>query len=166
MASMRVMQQTLKLVIEEQSRMSVENKAGNIKAVINTDKFRGSYKAMAENVNEMAANQADVMRKVTECISEFSTGNFDAPLERFPGQRAFINDGVEQLRDNVKAFIADMQHMANEHDAGDIDVRIDEDKYKGAYAEMAHGVNAMVGGHVQEKDQMIQLIRAHWRRQF
>jgi len=160
MASMRVMQQTLKSVIEEQSRMSVENKAGNIKAVINTDKFHGSYKTMAENVNEMAANQADVMRKVTECIAEFSNGNFDAPLERFPGQRAFINDGVELLRENIKTFIVDMQHMAYEHDAGDIDVRIDEDKYKGAYAEMVLSVNAMVGGHVQEKDQMIQLVRA------
>ena len=160
MSSMRVMQQTLKLVIEEQSSMSAENKAGNIKAVINTEKFHGSYKAMAENVNNMAGNQAEVMRKVTECISEFSNGNFDAPLERFPGQRAFINDGVELLRNNIKTFIADMQHMASEHDAGDIDVRIDENKYKGAYAEMVRGVNAMVGGHVQEKEQMIQLIRS------
>jgi methyl-accepting chemotaxis protein len=160
MASMQAMQQTLQLVIEEQSKMSVENKAGNIKAVINTEKFHGSYKVMAENVNQMAANQADVMHKVTQCVSEFSNGNFDAPLECFLGQRAFINDGVEQLRSNVKTFIADMQHMSKEHDAGEIDVRIDEAKYKGAYAQMASGVNTMVGGHVQEKDQMIKLIHA------
>ena len=160
MDAMRTMQQTLKAVIEEQSAMSVENKAGNIKATINTHKFLGSYKTMAENVNEMAGNQADVMRKVTACISEFANGNFEAPLERFPGQRVFINDGVELLRSNIKTFIADMGYMAKEHDAGDVDVVIDEDKYKGAYAEMASGVNAMVGGHVQEKNQMIQLIRA------
>jgi methyl-accepting chemotaxis protein len=160
MAAMRNMQQTLKAVIEEQATMSAENKAGNIKASINADKFRGSYKTMAENVNEMVFNQADVMHKVTACISEFSNGNFDAPLERFPGQRAFINEGVELLRSNIKAFIADMDHMAKEHDAGDVDVLMDETKYNGAYAEMVHGVNAMVGGHVQEKDQMIQLIRA------
>jgi len=160
MAAMRTMQQTLKAVIEEQSAMSVENKAGNIKATINIDKFHGSYKTMALNVNEMAGNQADVMRKVTACIAEFANGNFDAPLERFPGQRVFINDGVELLRSNIKTFIADMDHMAKEHDAGDIDVVIDEAKYKGAYAQMVKGVNAMVGGHVQEKDQMIKLIHA------
>ena len=160
MAAMYSMQQTLKSVIEEQSAISLENKAGNIKAAINADKFQGSYKTMAENINEMASNQADVMRKVTACISEFSNGNFDASLERFPGQRVFINEGVELLRSNIKTFIADMQHMAKEHDAGDIDVVIDEASYKGAYAEMAHGVNTMVGGHVQEKDQMIQLIHA------
>lgn len=160
MAAMRTMQQTLKAVIEEQSAMSLENKAGNIKATINTDKFRGSYKIMAESVNEMAGNQADVMRKVTACISEFAKGNFEAPLERFPGQRVFINDGVELLRSNIKTFITDMDHMAKEHDAGDVDVVIDEAKYKGVYAEMVHGVNAMVGGHVQEKDLMIKLIHA------
>ncbi len=160
MAAMHTMQQTLKAVIEEQAAMSAENKAGNIKASINAGKFRGSYQTMAENVNEMASNQADVMRKVTACIAEFSNGNFDAPLERFAGQCVFINEGVELLRSNIKAFIADMDHMAKEHDAGDVDVLIEETKYQGVYAEMAHGVNAMVGGHVHEKEQMIQLIRA------
>ncbi|HQN64409.1 MAG TPA: methyl-accepting chemotaxis protein [Methylophilus sp.] len=160
MAAMHSMQQTLKAVIEEQTVMSAENKAGNISAAIDANKFRGSYKTMAQNVNEMASNQADVMRKVTACISEFSKGNFDAPLEKFPGQRAFINEGVEGLRSNVKTFITDMQHMSQEHDAGDVDVRIDETKYQGAYAEMVHGVNSMVGAHVQEKAEMIQVMRS------
>lgn len=160
MASMHALQQTLKTVIDEQSNMSAENKAGNIGAVINTGKFHGSYRAMAANVNEMASNQADVMRKVTACIAEFSKGNFDAPLERFPDQRAFINEGVELLRSNVKTFIADMQTMSQQHDLGEIDATIDTSKFAGAYAEMAHGVNTMVGAHVQEKEEVTQLMRA------
>ena len=160
MASMYAMQETLKSVINEQSEMSSENKAGNIDAVINTAKFQGTYKTMADNVNFMAANQAEVMRKVTGCISEFSKGNFDAPLERFPGKRAFINEGVEVLRSNIKTLIADMEHMSKEHDAGEIDVFIDADKYHGAYAEVARGVNTMVSGHVTEKEQIIVMMRA------
>ena len=151
MASMHAMQQTLKAVIEAQSTMSAENKAGIIDAVIDTEKFHGSYKAMAENINVMAANQTDVMRKVTQCIAEFAHGNFDAPLERFAGQRAFINEGMELLRSDIKTFIADMQHMSQEHDAGDVEVVIDAGKYQGAYAEMVVGVNSMVGAHVTEK---------------
>jgi methyl-accepting chemotaxis protein len=160
MASMQVMQQTLKDVIEEQSTMAAENKAGNIGATINAGKFRGSYQIMAQNVNNMAANQADVMRKTMHCIAEFSNGNFNAPLEKFPGQRAFINESVELLRSNIQSFIADMKHMSSEHDAGDIDVRLEDAKYKGAYAEMALGVNVMVGAHVQEKAEVTQLMRA------
>jgi len=160
MASMNAMQQTLKAVIEAQSVMSAENKAGIIDAVIDTEKFHGSYKTMAENVNVMAANQAIVMRKTTQCIAEFAHGNFEAPLERFAGQRVFINEGVELLRSNIQTFIADMQHMSQEHDAGDVEVVIDAGKYQGAYAEMVVGVNSMVGAHVTEKEEMIQLMRA------
>src|SRR5450830_1786520 len=160
MASMHAMQQSLKSVIEEQANMSAQNKAGNINAAINADKFQGSYKTMADNMNVMAANQADVMRKTTQCIAEFANGNFDAPLERFAGQRVFINDGVELLRSNIKTFLADMQHMADEHDAGDVDVAINEAKFAGAYAQMVHGVNTMVAAHVHEKEQIVHLMRA------
>jgi len=160
LASMHRMQETLKAVLDKQSEMSSENKAGNIDAVIDTSEFQGSYKTMADNVNLMASNQADVMRKVTQCIAEFSKGNFDAELERFPGKRAFINEGVELLRSNIKALIEDMDHMSKEHDAGDVDVLIDTAKYQGTYAEVAKGINSMVSGHVSEKAQMIQLMRA------
>ena len=159
MASMMVMQQTLKSVIDEQNLMSAENKAGNLKAVINTSQYKGSYSVMAENINVMATNQAEVMRKTTQCISEFANGNFDAPLERFAGQRIFINEGIELLRSNVKTILADIQHMSDEHDAGDIDVVIDEAQYKGSYAQMAHSVNVMVCEHVQEKNEMIKVMK-------
>ncbi len=160
LASMSVMQETIKSLIAEQGHMASENKAGVLDARMNADKFQGGFRTMAENVNEMACNQASVMRKVADCISEFSNGNFDAPLEKFPGQRAFINEGVEGLRGNIKTFIEDMQYMSSEHDAGEIDVRLDAGKFRGAYAEMAHGVNAMVGSHVREKEETIQVMKS------
>jgi len=160
MASMYQMQETVKSVINEQNQMAIQNKAGNIDAAIDSNKFQGSYRTMADNANQMASNQADIMRKVTACVSEFSHGNFDAPLEQFPGKRAFINEGVEQLRSNIKAFIADMENMSEQHDAGDIDVLMDASQYQGAYAKMVEGVNTMVASHVAEKAQMIYLMRA------
>lgn len=160
MASMKIMQETLNTVITEQSEMTIQNKAGNIDACIDSNKFEGSYRAMAENTNFMASNLAEIMRKVTQCIADFSKGDFDTPLEQFAGKRKFINEGIELLRGNIKSFIADMEHMSKEHDAGEINVLIDTNQYKGAYAEMALGVNNMVSGHVSEKDQMIQLMKA------
>lgn len=158
--SMRTLQQTLKALMDEQSRMSDSNKAGNISATINAGKFSGSYSTMANNVNQMIANQLDVMRKVNGCIAEFSKGDFNTPLEKFPGERAFINEGIELLRSNVKNFIADMNTMAQQHDLGEIDATINTAKFTGAYAEMAKGVNAMVGAHVQEKEEVTQLMKA------
>ncbi len=138
--------------------MSAENNAGNIDAVINVSAFQGSYKTMAENVNYMAANQADVMRKVTTCIAEFSKGNFDAPLEKFPGKRV-INESVEGLRNNIKPLLQICKRCLNSMMLAMMDVYIDAEKYAGAYAEMVNNVNSMVHAHVQEKEEMIQVMK-------
>ncbi|MES2013462.1 MAG: nitrate- and nitrite sensing domain-containing protein [Pseudomonadota bacterium] len=160
MAAMQHMQKTLKSLIEEQNTMATDNQAGNIKASINADKFHGAYQTMASNINAVIANQIQIMRKTIDCIAEFSNGNFDAPLERFDGQRMIVNECIELLRSNIKKVISDMQHMSNEHNLGNIDIVIDESQFKGAYATMAQGVNAMVAAHIQEKDEMITMMRA------
>ncbi|MEQ1603169.1 MAG: methyl-accepting chemotaxis protein, partial [Methylophilaceae bacterium] len=150
MFAMSVMQKELQTFMFEQNAMSAENRKGNIEAAIESGKFRGSYKAMADNVNEMASNQAEVMRKVTHCVTEFSKGNFDAPLERLPGKLAFINDGVEQLRGNLKSLIAELYKMSEEHQNGNISFMMKPESFAGNYRLVAEGVNAMVAEYIDE----------------
>ncbi len=160
MAAMHHMQQTLKSVIGEQIRVADANQQGDIDAHIDTTQFSGSYQTMANNINMMANNQAQVMRKVVVCIDQFSRGNFDAPLETFSGKRAFINVGIERLRNNVKTFIAEMQLMSEQHDIGNIDQKINTSQFEGAYLQMAEGVNQMVFEHLRANQQAIQVVQA------
>jgi len=55
----------------------------------------------------------------------------------------------------LESFIAEMKHMAEEHDKGDIDVVMPVDKFIGAYRQMAQGVNDMVNGHITVKKKAI-----------
>ncbi len=141
----------VKSFIAEMHRMSSEHTKGDIDVVIPCDKFVGDFRAMAEGVNDMVAGHISVKRKAMACVSEFSKGNFDAPLERFPGKKAFINEAIERLRSNLKSFIAEMHRMSTEHNQGDIDVAIPCDKFTGDLREMAQGVNEMVAGHIAIK---------------
>ena len=50
---------------------------------------------MAQAVNDMVAGHISVKKKAMACVAEFGKGNFEAPLERFPGKKAFINDTIE-----------------------------------------------------------------------
>ncbi|MGC2112065.1 MAG: methyl-accepting chemotaxis protein [Candidatus Korobacteraceae bacterium] len=136
---------------EEMARMSEAHIAGDIDVVIPDEKFQGAYRTMARGVNEMVQGHITVKKKAMACVAEFSRGNFDAELEKFPGKKAFINDNLEQLRANVKSFIAEMTRMSDAHNAGDIDVVIPEEKFAGAYLTMAKGVNEMVQGHITVK---------------
>jgi methyl-accepting chemotaxis protein len=141
----------LKAFIAEMTRMSAEHNAGDIDVTIPLDRFEGAYRTMAEGVNDMVNGHISVKKKAMACIAEFGRGNYDAPLEQFPGKKAFINENIERLRTNVKAFIAEMERMSTAHNAGDIDVTIPLDRFEGAYRTMAEGVNDMVNGHISVK---------------
>ena len=135
----------------EMTVMSDAHNAGDIDVVLPEDKFEGIYKTMAKGVNDMVNGHITVKKKAMACVAEFARGNYDATLEKFPGKKAFINENLEHLRAKVKSFIADMERMSKEHNAGDIDVVIPEDKFEGAYRIMAKGVNDMVQGHIAVK---------------
>jgi methyl-accepting chemotaxis protein len=59
-----------------------------------------------------------------------------------------LQGAMKKMLENLKGFIADMNHMSKEHDAGDIDVTMSTEKFDGEFKSMANGVNNMVGGHI------------------
>lgn len=134
--------------IAEMKRMSDEHNKGDIDVVIPAEGFRGAYRVMAEGVNDMVAGHIAVKKKAMACVAEFGKGNFDAPLEKFPGKKVFINETIEQVRENLIGFIAEMKRMSEDHNRGDIDSVIPAEKFNGAYKTMAQGVNDMVAGHI------------------
>jgi len=153
------LQSSMQSLKAEMNHMSAEHDKGDIDVKIDESKFQGDLKEMAAGINNMVFGHIAVKKKAMACIKEFGDGNFDAPLEQFPGKKAFINDTIEQLRNNTKGFIADMNHMSAEHDRGDIDVKIDENKFQGDFRKMASGVNTMVFGHIAVKKKAMACIK-------
>ena len=80
----------------------------------------------------MVMGHIAVKKKAMACVAEFGKGNFEAPLERFPGKKAFINDNLERLRTNIKAFIAEMTRMSDAHTPA-TSSRHPREKFDGAY---------------------------------
>ncbi|MBL8473837.1 MAG: MCP four helix bundle domain-containing protein [Rhodocyclaceae bacterium] len=149
--SVSKLQATVQTLIAEMNRMSKEHDAGEIDAKIDEAKFRNDFQLMAKGVNDMVFGHIAVKKKAMACVKEFGDGNFNAPLEQFPGKKRFINDTIEQVRSNLQSLIAEMNRMSKEHDAGDIDVKIDEGKFRNDFQLMARGVNDMVFGHIAVK---------------
>jgi methyl-accepting chemotaxis protein len=142
---------TLNGLLGEIANMSQEHDLGDIDVVIEGNKFPGAYKDVVEGINRMVGGHISVKKKAMACIAEFGKGNFEAPLEKFPGKKAFINENIERLRSNIQKFIAAMTHMSEAHNLGDIDAAIPPEDFEGAYRTMAMGVNDMVAGHISVK---------------
>ncbi|ESS73188.1 methyl-accepting chemotaxis serine transducer [Methyloglobulus morosus KoM1] len=158
--ALKPMQDTINALVDEMDYMAAEHNKGNVDAFINAGKFGGEFKEIAEKINAMAVGQIAVRNKIMDCVKAFGEGNFEAPLEQFPGKRAAINVTVEQVCSNLKGFIADMQHMSAEHDRGEIGAMIDADKFQGAYKTMAEGVNGMVAGHLALNKKAMACVKA------
>jgi methyl-accepting chemotaxis protein len=150
---------TLSGFTEEMNRMAGAHDLGDIDVVIDVDRFQGAYRTMAQGVNDMVKGHIVVKKKAMAVVKEFGEGNFDAPLERFPGKKAFINETIEQVRGSIKLFIAEMNRMSGAHDLGDIDVVIDVDRFQGVYRMMAQGVNDMVKGHIAVKKKAMAVVK-------
>jgi methyl-accepting chemotaxis protein len=157
---------SMKSFIAEMYRMSDEHTKGDIDVAMPCEEFTGAFRVMAKGVNDMVGGHIAVKRKAMACIGEFAKGNFDAPLERFPGKKAFINDTIEQLREHLRAFIVEMTRMSDEHNKGDIDVQIPTDKFAGDFRTMAQGVNGMVAGHIAVKKKSMACIAEFGRGNF
>jgi methyl-accepting chemotaxis protein len=136
-------------VIAEMRRMSDEHNAGDIDAVIPAEKFEGAYRVMAQGVNDMVAGHISVKRKAMACVAEFGKGNFEAPLEKFPGKKVFINETIEQVRGNLKALIADTDTLVKAAGTGRVGTRADANKHQGDYRRIIEGINQILESIVE-----------------
>ena len=73
--------------------------------------------------------------------------------EAFAGrdELATVGRGIARTRENLRSIIAEMNHMSREHEAGDIDVVLDAQRFEGDFRKVAQGINDMVGAHIAVK---------------
>ena len=121
--------------------MADEHDKGEIDVKMEPAKFWGALKTMAQGVNDMVAGHIVVNRKAMACVAEFGNGNFDAPLERFAGKKASINDTIEQVREDLKALIADTDLLVSAAKDGRLGTRADAKKHHGDFRRIVEGIN-------------------------
>ncbi len=153
---------TVNGLIGDMNAMSAAHDNGDIDAAIDAAKYPGDFGQMASGINTMVAGHIAVKKKAMACVAEIAKGNFEAQLEKFPGKKAFINDTVETLRANLRAVIAELQRLTKDSQAGHLDERGKADEFKGDFAGMIEGINAMLDAillPIAEGNRVLRLIR-------
>ncbi len=146
----------------DMSAMAVAHDGGDSGATIDAAKFPGDFGRMAASVNKMIAGQTTVRKQTMDCLAGFAKGDFDAPLDKFPGKTGIINDTIETLRANLKAVNAEIQRLAEASGEGLLSERGKADQFKGGFAGMVGGINKMLDAIVlpiAEGNRVLGLIR-------
>ena len=135
---------TLNIFITEMDNMARQHDLGDIDVVVPEERFYGAYRVMAKGVNDMVQGHISVKKKAMECISEFSKGNFDAELEKFPGKKAFINENIEALRTNLKNVNNEINKLIAASEEGKLSERGNDKAFLGDWAIMIKGLNGLI----------------------
>ena len=112
--------------------------------IVDDSVFHGDFAVMARGINTMVAGHIEVKKKAMACIKEFGEGNFDAPLEQFPGKKAFINETIETLRSNLRAITSEIQDLIVAATEGRLSERGNDRRFVGDFASLISGINGML----------------------
>ncbi len=118
------------------TEMTSAHEQGWIHHVIPTDGFNSEMKVLAESVNTMVENHIATKRKIIDCVSQFALGNFDAQLETFANDRAFVNVAVDSIRANFRKVNAEIARLAGAIVNGQLDVETDPEQFSGSFRTM------------------------------
>jgi methyl-accepting chemotaxis protein len=139
--TMELLRSNLTSLIREMNYMSAQHDAGDIDVIMAVDRFHGDFRTMAAGVNKMVNGHIDVKKKAMACVAEFGRGNFEAPLEVFPGKKVFINETIERVRGNLKALIADTAMLSEAAVAGKLATRADAAMHQGDFRKIIQGID-------------------------
>ncbi len=139
--SIKKISSSLRNIIESVKWVSAEHEKGNIDMDLHAHLFKGDFSVLAESVNHMMADLISMNQKSMAVIKAFGEGDFDAPMEQFPGKKAFINETIEQVRSHLRLLNDDAQMLARSAHEGKVMVRADASKHMGDYRKIVEGMN-------------------------
>lgn len=139
--SIKSLQSTLDGLVQSLNYVSSQHEAGDVDVTVDTNRFKGGYAEMAAGINRMVAGHIAQNTKAIAVVKAFGQGNFEAPLEQFPGKQAYINETIEQVRDNLQRLIADANMLSQATLEGKLSTRADATRHQGDFRKIIQGVN-------------------------
>lgn len=150
--SMTAVVEALRGLMAEAGMLSKAAVEGQLETRGNADRFEGGFKQIVQGVNDTLDAVIGPLNVAAEYVERISNGDIPERItDNYNGDFNEIKNNLNRCIDTLNGLMNEMAHMAREHDAGDIDVAIDADKFQGAYKAVAEGINNMVGGHIAVK---------------
>ena len=106
-------------------------------------KSRDEIGRLANSFNVMVDN----IREGSQAVVRIAEGDLDMDI-RVKSDHDILGQSIQQVAATLRDLIHEINNMSQQHDAGDIEIFVPEEKFHGAYRVMATGVNEMVKGHI------------------
>jgi methyl-accepting chemotaxis protein len=116
---------------------------GDIEYRIDTGKYNGAYKAMAEGINTVVSSLIDDINELLRGLTELGNGN-DVVLKKLPGKKIVITERFEKLDGILKDVVTEIAAIAKNASEGKLNIQADTARYLGRWSELMRDLNALV----------------------
>ena len=131
------------------------NSMENIAALSEKWKLQGSQFILS--IDQVKILSAAAEPSLVEQYQKYSAIAMLVILSLALGMQIFL---ARYLASYWEKFVREMKQMADAHDAGDIDVQMAAEKFKGIFREMAERINYMVFAHIATKKKAMAVVDA------
>ena len=141
--AMRVIEVFTELTSDIETLTHEINEIGDIEYRVDSRKYEGSYKKIADGINKTVSGITDDLAELLRALTDVAKGK-ETKLKEMPGKKAIINEQfnlLERILDNVLQTISGMAKSAAE---GDLSVRTDTTRFEGSWAVILTELNALV----------------------
>ncbi|MCP5495817.1 MAG: MCP four helix bundle domain-containing protein [Leptospiraceae bacterium] len=142
--NLNTMVHTFNLFVDEMAKMAKEQEAGDIDYFIPADKFLGVYRTMALGVNEQVGTHIGVKKKIVEVVGEYGKGNLSVDMPKLPGKKAFINQTLDLVKQNMLAINKEILSLIDESVKGNLSIRGGASNFEYSFKEMLLGINRLL----------------------
>ena len=104
------------------------------------------------------------LQDATRVARDIARGRLDGRIQATGRDEvAALLGSMSEMQAGLQRFASAQGEIARQHDAGEIDHRMPEDAFEGAFAEMAAQINGLVASHLSVQMQVVDMVGAYAR---
>lgn len=126
----------VEMIVSEVREMAIAHADGQISKFINATKYQSDLADLATRVNEMVQNHIATKKKIIACAAAYADGNFGYELERYVGDRVFINEAMDGIRNNFRRVVDEIKGLSLAIVQGQLDRKVDPSNFTGEFREI------------------------------
>ena len=134
---------------------------GNLDLRADAGKHGGDFRTIVSGINTTLDNVIGPLNMAAEYVDRISKGDLPPKItDEYQGDFVQIKNNLNTCIDALTNLIGDMYSMAELHEQGDNEARINATNFFGAYRKMAEGVNSMIAEQLRITDKAMKCVEA------
>lgn len=99
-------------------------------------------------------------KELANLAKNLADGNLKQKINLAKHDKNSVAYSIQSLQGTLDGIVQSLNYVSEQHDQGDIDVKVDSNRFKGGYADMTTGINKMVEGHISQNQKAMHVVKA------